>query len=258
MNIKSIKKQLGKVNALFSVMENEEAISSIEKDLLKSYVQNLYAQIIDVETTGSDGNKVEIVESKVVHKQLVTSSPKQTFIEKINKEESEIYSRGEDKFSNEFLTDPIDEVSGTYNRQDSQVQPSSNGVVSTTATMIAPEVNGKNMDNSVMDLLESDQKIKALFAESKSSELSDRLRNTPIKDINAGLGLNERILMVNELFGKSNEIFKESVKKLNSLDSFADAKKYLVTNLIKTYEWTEDHKVHSAASFIKLVRRRYI
>ena len=153
MNIKSIKKQLGKVNALFSVMENEEAISSIEKDLLKSYVQNLYAQIIDVETAGSEDNKVEIVESKVVHKQIVASASKQPFKEKINTEESEIYSRSEDKFSNEFLTDPIDEVSGTYIHQDSQVKPSSNGVMSTTATMIAPEVNGKNMDNSVMDLL---------------------------------------------------------------------------------------------------------
>jgi hypothetical protein len=259
MNIKSVKKQLNKVNALFSVMENEDAISAIEKDLFKSYVQKLYEQIIDFDTINKSIKKVK--EVKVKKDPLPIANTIQASLKhEIPNAKENVQYKSDTSFVNDFLSDPIEEVSVTHHKTESNSLPqtTSNGVAVATNTFVAPELNGKNSNTSVMDLVESDEKIKNLFTESKSSELSDKLRNRPIQDINSALGLNERILMINELFGRSSDLFKESINSLNELATFAEAKKYLVVNLIKPHQWTKENKVHIAASFIKLVRRRYI
>jgi hypothetical protein len=100
--------------------------------------------------------------------------------------------------------------------------------------------------------------IEPLFEMGHSGkELSDRLSNTSISDLSKAFGLNDRLLTQNELFGGSKAVFDEALKDLNNMSSFDTAKNVLVAMAVR-YNWTatEDRK-KQAKSFIKLVRRRF-
>ena len=100
--------------------------------------------------------------------------------------------------------------------------------------------------------------IEALFEMGHSGkELSDRLANSAIADLSKSFGLNDRLLTQNELFGGSKAVFDEALKDLNNMSSFDTAKNVLVA-MAARYNWTatEDRK-KQAKSFVKLVRRRF-
>jgi hypothetical protein len=259
MKIKVVKKQLKKISALLEVMESEDTMTSIEKNLLKSYVQKLYGEILNLEVSDlSNESPLEIPVQSPKKKEVRDKQNSATSIKKVKKSESAIENVKVGEESTSFLNDPIDEVIGNgslvqHSVVKEEVATLTNGISS--HTLVDPK---REIAEQVIDLPEIDEKVKLLFAESKSSELSDKLRNRPLQDINAGLGLNERILMVNNLFQGKHDVFRESISKLNTLGSFAEAKKYLLKHLINPMDWTNENRVESAASFIHLVRRRYI
>lgn len=103
-----------------------------------------------------------------------------------------------------------------------------------------------------------DPEIDALFENSDSSnDLSEKLSQRPIKDLTKSMGINERILTVNELFGGDQSVFNDTMKTLNGYRSFDAAREYLAENIAPEYNWAEKKNVKKAKLFIKLVRRRY-
>jgi hypothetical protein len=93
-----------------------------------------------------------------------------------------------------------------------------------------------------------------LFEEKMSKELSDKLGETPLDDIRKGMGLNERIIFLNDLFDGNQQEFDTAVNTLNSAGDFTVAKNYLA-HLASRFDWSSKEK--QARPFIRLVRRRY-
>ena len=91
----------------------------------------------------------------------------------------------------------------------------------------------------------------------EGNDLSDKLSNAPIEDIRSSMGLNERVLTINELFGGNAMAFDKTVKALNQMDDFEDAKVFLSREIVPKYEWHEEGKLKKAKIFLKLVSRRY-
>lgn len=102
-----------------------------------------------------------------------------------------------------------------------------------------------------------DTKVNALFSSEKAADLSSRLGELSIPDIRKSMGLNDRQLVIKELFGGDNVVFDEAVALLNGMNSFEQAQQYMTENLVHRYKWTSDDKKSAARDFIKLVRRRY-
>jgi len=100
--------------------------------------------------------------------------------------------------------------------------------------------------------------IEELFYFQEARELSDRLSLSPIADLNKALGINDRLLTVNELFGGDYAFFDESFRKLNSMSSFEEAKSYLKENVVEDQDWLNPGKKEKAKRFIKFIKRRYI
>ena len=96
-----------------------------------------------------------------------------------------------------------------------------------------------------------------LFEQQEARELSDRLSSQPIKDLTKALGINEKILTINELFDKDNHAYNTAMTKLNTLRSFEDAKEVL-SDLAEKHNWVNPGKKKKAQIFIKTVRRRYL
>ena len=97
----------------------------------------------------------------------------------------------------------------------------------------------------------------SLFDEQKSGDLSEKLSAQPINDLTKGLSMNDRFLFANQLFGRDMSSLNESLKLLNRFETLNDAKS-LIYNLAEQYEWTGDEKLEIAKDFIKLVRRKYL
>ncbi len=99
--------------------------------------------------------------------------------------------------------------------------------------------------------------IKALFEITHGTELLDRLAQSPIADLNRAFSLNDRLLNIKELFFGNNRYFDETVKAINILPNYAAAEEKL-EDLAILYNWagTEDRK-KAARNFLKIVRRRF-
>ena len=93
-----------------------------------------------------------------------------------------------------------------------------------------------------------------LFEEKMSKELSDKLGETSLDDIKKGMGLNERVIFLKDLFNGKQEDFDAAVNTLNNSGSFEVARRELA-ELAAKYDWAS--KAHQAKPFIRLVRRRY-
>jgi len=102
-----------------------------------------------------------------------------------------------------------------------------------------------------------DADLLALFEENSGRELSDKLASRPIKDLTKAMGINEKIFTVKELFGGDQKEFDNIMVALDGLGSFEEAKNVLIGSVAEKYDWASSKKVKKAATFIKLVRRRY-
>ena len=100
------------------------------------------------------------------------------------------------------------------------------------------------------------EEIDHLFQHQQAKELSEHLSELPIKDLTKSMGLNEKILTTNELFGKNTEAFNKALTTLNSCKNFEEAKNHLA-EYAKTFDWTKKSNKKKAQIFIKLVRRRF-
>jgi len=100
-------------------------------------------------------------------------------------------------------------------------------------------------------------KMLEIFEVNEVNELSDKLSQSPIKDLTKAMGINEKIFTVNELFDGNQEEFNSLMLALNGLDNYSDAKAVLMKSAASKYDWDAAEKEKKARNFIKLVQRRY-
>lgn len=103
----------------------------------------------------------------------------------------------------------------------------------------------------------SSDELDKLFELPKVEEMSGRFSHIPIDNIEAALGLNERIFTLNELFGGNRDVFDSTCAKLNNLSSFSEAKHLLLSGPARQYKWSDQERVKMAEHFIRIVARRY-
>lgn len=118
-------------------------------------------------------------------------------------------------------------------------------------TISKPAIENNHTAKSVSN------KYAEIFHFKKAEDLSEKLEATPIDNIQKAMGLNERILTQNELFRGDKDSFDSTVKKLNGLNSFDEARNYLSEEIIPQYDWAHEDRLKKAQEFIKLIRRKY-
>lgn len=104
--------------------------------------------------------------------------------------------------------------------------------------------------------IKSKQDLNELFHSEKDPSLSGQLRKQPIADLLTAIGLNERYLYANELFGGSMEDFKEAIRILNECENLEAASSYCKNELQKSFGWEDDNELFKA--LVALVERRYL
>ncbi len=105
--------------------------------------------------------------------------------------------------------------------------------------------------------LDFSDELAKLFELPKVEEMSGRFSHIPIENIETALGLNERIFTLNELFGGNRDVFDSTCTQLNTLNSFSEAKFLLLNGPARQYKWSDQERVKMAEHFIRIVARRY-
>ena len=239
MDIKNFNRKLHKISSLAENANDDNDLTALERDLLLSYIRDLYEIALDhkVSEPAKRENKpvvnpitdrpqveqIQPVTPSVVHvvKEIVVETPPQVVVAEEQTARIEIQHIEPEK----VIEKPIEVIN-------------------------TPKKAGKEIiSQEIMD---------ELFAEERISDLSDKLSLSPIKDLTKSMGINEKIFTQQELFGNNQQQFITTLEKLNNCQNFTEAKQYLLENVINDFGWTSEGKVKKAATFIKLVKRKFV
>jgi hypothetical protein len=243
MDLQKAKILLEKINALYKSMgADAKNISSIERDLMRSYVQQFYEVFMDMPASA--------IAPEAPPVEIIKSTPKIT----LNKPEPA------PKAPEPPVVEPDPEPEPAPPAREVKPEPVK------VATPPPPPVQKETPAPAPAPAQPRPQpaprvvvneELEELFAFGSAMDLSEKLSELPITDIKKAMGLNERIFTVNELFGGSQADFDETLNELGRLRNFEEAKNYLIQNAAGKYNWAAKDRKSKAKTFIKLVKRRF-
>lgn len=106
-------------------------------------------------------------------------------------------------------------------------------------------------------VMEADEDLKRLFDMPNVDDHTGRFSHFPIGNIESALGLNERIFTLNDLFGGDRVLFDSTCLTLNELPTYAEACALLMKGPARQYKWTDPERIRMAEHFVRIVARRY-
>lgn len=250
MEFQKSKTLLEKINALYkNISSDPRNISSIERDLMRSYILQFYESFLDMPTVAAAVTPPPpaAVEARPVEPKITLRKPETAPPPPPPKPEPPKVELPK--------LEPVPEP------EPIPVPPPPPVVSKPIETPPPPppmkEPEPEFVAPTPKPSLSFDPELEELFTVKSATELSEKLSQLPIGDIKKAMGLNERIYMQNELFGGDASLFEATVTTLNQLRSFEDAKEYLIRNVAGKYNWVTKDKKERAKEFIKLVKRRY-
>jgi hypothetical protein len=89
----------------------------------------------------------------------------------------------------------------------------------------------------------------------EKTEVTHVLKETPIKDLRKGIGINDRFSFVRELFRGDDAFYERSIKTINSFHIFSEAEYWINRELKFKIGWDDDTEI--VKHFYQLVRRRF-
>lgn len=220
-----------KINSLFDSIEMEtNELSTIERDLMLKYIRDLYEVFVDEARAVRPPKKMPArpvtppkPEAPQAPKPIIESKP-------MDQPKFDLHKEKED------LTEKEPEIPKAKPEE-----PRPEPVYS------APRTSASG----------TTAEIEALFTFQEARELSEKLSEQPIRDLQAALSINDKLLYTNELFGRQHHVLNDSLSTLNRFENMEQARSFLVS-LAEQFNWTDAEREEIARSFIKTIRRRYV
>ncbi|MCB0660258.1 MAG: hypothetical protein KDC04_04945 [Saprospiraceae bacterium] len=218
----SFNKKLKKVINISETLQPSESLSALEKDLLLSYLRDLYEIVQDVDTSAPT-----VRSSKIETPQIVQAPKAEIVVPETAPQTSS----------------PVEVV-----RNEPSPAPKVVEVAPTPEVKSTPSVTVQHQSLAHLDELFTDEAI---------TDLSDKLASTHIPDLRKAMSINERLFTQNEQFGNDGTLMSNALEKLNAMSSFDEAKHYLIDQLVVPQNWLTENKIKKAATFIKMVKRHF-
>ncbi len=232
MSLPKTKRALDKINALYKSMSlDTEGISAIERDLMLSYVRQLY-EVFQEESTAAPSSSPSVPAYTPRPEPPRPPAP-----------EPKPQPRPEPVRYQPRERSPEPPPPPPRPSQPEPVQP-------TPAPAYQPSYTPPPRYSSASPA------VRALFDHQQARELSEKLSERPIEDLTKAMTINDRLLYANELFRGDSQTMGTTLDQLNRFRSMEEARP-LLENLATQNDWSEGEREETARSFIKLVRRRY-
>ena len=87
------------------------------------------------------------------------------------------------------------------------------------------------------------------------AELMHSLKETPIRDLRKGIGINDRFVFISELFRGDEPMYERSIKTINSFNIYPEAEYWMNRELKIKLGWDDTKEI--VKHFYQLVKRRF-
>ena len=88
-----------------------------------------------------------------------------------------------------------------------------------------------------------------------TTELSEKLKEAPVRDLKKAIGINDRFVFISDLFRGDEAMYERSVKTINGFSILQEAEYWMQRELKLKLGWQDDD--NTAQHFYQLVRRRF-
>jgi len=207
-----------KIEQLLESANRSGKFSVIDKDLLTNYVRELYELIVAIQPGRIESRPIEETEER-----------------KPKREQPKVQVEEEEEDNENYTEEQPAEEPPRQKKNDTPKK-------SITEIYSQRDGNGKVTVN---------EKFKR-----QGLEVADRLKQTPIKDLKAYIGLNKRFTFINTLFNGDEKRYEETITRVNEFKSYEEAAGYIQNNVLQSFEWKNDEPL--VDEFFTLLMRRYL
>ena len=115
--------------------------------------------------------------------------------------------------------------------------------------------HSKNRVKSTIDLFTAPKTIADVFQNTSDNSYAARMQKNPITDIKTAIGINEKFLFINSIFGGEISVYNKAIEKLNQLPDYYLAL-HFIEELKATYE--KENNKDSFTRLLDIVKRKYL
>lgn len=190
----------------------------------------------EIETPVIAEVKPPVEEEKIIEVLQVDEAEIEAELEEIKRNAAAMQKIGSQS-KPQLLFDPVedDDIPPTLAHQNSYKKPEPAKEVNESVAEVAASLNDRLKENQ--------------------ADLSEKLIDTPIKDLKKAIGINDRFLFINELFRGDEAMYERSIKTINSFSIFPEAEYWIRRELKVKLGWQDSNE--TVKQFDHLVKRRF-
>lgn len=234
MDLIKAKSILARLQAMINTLESNPQLSALERDLILNYLRDLYDVFLE-----SSAPALPVLKIK---DPIIPSAQEKESNQKILEFK---FEHMEEKAVPENPV-PIVEIPIPEPVVIASVPPKEEIITPVESAPVVSKLNP--IPVSILEL----------FDIRKGSELSDKLNDLPLRNINRAIGINDRMEIIHTLFGGQKQLFEQIISDLNNFKVYEEALNLLGHGPAIHYKWDHDDRKEKAVEFIRMIRRRYL
>jgi hypothetical protein len=117
-----------------------------------------------------------------------------------------------------------------------------------------PTFSQHKIGKEVNEAVEQQQSLNDRLKENRT-EVMHAIKDTPIKYLRKGIGINDRFVFINELFRGDEPMYERSIKTINSFNIYPEAEYWMNRELKIKLGWDDSREI--VTHFYQLVKRRF-
>ena len=117
-----------------------------------------------------------------------------------------------------------------------------------------PTFSQYKIGKEVNEAVEQQESFNDRLKENRT-ELMHSLKETPIRDLRNGIGINDRFVFISELFRGDEPMYERSIKTINSFNIYPEAEYWMNRELKIKLGWDDTKEI--VKHFYQLVKRRF-
>jgi hypothetical protein len=118
-----------------------------------------------------------------------------------------------------------------------------------------PTFSQYKMGKEVNEAMGGQQSLNDRLKEDRT-EVMHAIKDTPIKDLRKGIGINDRFVFISELFRGDEPMYERSIKTINSFNIYQEAEYWMNRELMIKLGWDDTRE--TVKHFYQLVKRRFL
>jgi len=101
----------------------------------------------------------------------------------------------------------------------------------------------------------SSESLNDVLNKTRKTELADKLEHTPIKDLKASIGFNDKFSFIQNLFAGNDSAYNNAIAQFNSFTNKSEAEQ-LLNELAILHKWANEPEI--AEHFKELINRKFL